>query len=100
MESRPSNELAAGTHLLTTVGGKLTFCSVIAAAADATVSVYDVSAAADIATTNKFVAFRVDVSLNGFQGGGNITHPIKYTRGLCVVVEGVGAVAYIGYTKG
>jgi hypothetical protein len=46
------------------------------------------------------VAFRVDVSLNGFQGGGNITHPIKYTRGLCVVVEGAGAVAYIGYTKG
>ena len=100
MNSRPSYELAAGTHLLTTVGGKLTFCSLIAAAADATVSVYDVDDSGDIATTNKIVAFKVEVSLNGFQGGGNINHPLTYTRGLCVVVGGVGAVAYLGYTKG
>ena len=100
MNSRPSYELAAGTHQLTTVGGKLTFCSLIAAAADATVSVYDVAATGDIATTNKIVAFMIDVSLNGFQGGGNINHPLTYTKGLCVVVGGVGAVAYLGYTKG
>jgi hypothetical protein len=46
------------------------------------------------------VAFKIDVALNGFQGGGNITHPLSYTRGLRVVVAGVGAVAYLGYTKG
>jgi hypothetical protein len=100
MNSRPSYELAAGTHQITTVGGKLTFCSLIAAAADATVSVYDVDTSDSIAATNKIVAFKIDVSLNGFQGGGNITHPLSYTRGLKVVVAGVGAVAYLGYTKG
>jgi hypothetical protein len=100
INSRPSYELAAGTHLITTSGGQLTFCSIIAAAADATVSCYDVQAAASISSANKIVAFKVDVSLNGFQGGGNITHPLKYTDGLCVVVAGTGALAYIGYIKG
>ena len=100
MNSRPSYELAAGTHQLTTVGGKLTFCSLIAAAADATVSVYDLDTSGTIAATNTIVAFKIEVSKNGFQGGGNITHPLTYTRGLRVVVGGVGAVAYLGYTKG
>jgi len=100
MNSRPSYELAVGTHQLTTIGGKLTFCSLVAAAADATVSVYDLDTSGTIAATNKIVAFKIDVLLNGFQGGGNITHPLTYTRGLRVIVAGVGAVAYIGYVKG
>ena len=100
MNSRPSYELAVGTHQITTSGGLITFCFIIAAAADATVSLYDVQATGDIATANKIAAFKVNVGLNGFQGGGNITHPIKYRDGLCAVVAGAGAVAYLGYKKG
>jgi len=100
ISSRPSYELAVGTHQITEIGGLLTFCSLVAAAADATVSVYDVAASANIASANKIVAFKVAVDQNGFQGGGNITHAIKFINGLCVVVAGTGAVAYLGYKKG
>ena len=98
--SRPSYELDVDTHTITKTGGILTFCSVVAGSADATVSLYDVNAAGDIAATNKLVAFKVDLSLNGFQGGGNITNPIRFVNGLVVVVAGTGAVAYVGYSKG
>ena len=100
MISKPSYQQAVGTTLLTGNSGKLTFCSVIAGTADATVTLYDVNATADIATTNALVSFKVDLDLNGFQGGGNIAHPLRYSRGLCVVVAGTGATAYLGYTKG
>lgn len=97
--AKSSFELAAATHTITLKPGKLTFVSIVAAAADATVSCYDVAAAGDIATTNKMVAFSVDVDVQGFQGGGNISDPIDFSKGLVVVVAGAGAVAYIGYKK-
>ena len=49
---------------------------------------------------NEIVEFKVDVSLNGFQGGGNITHPLHYSNGLVVKVAGAGARVYVGYSKG
>lgn len=97
--AKSSYELAAGTHTITQKPGKLTLVSIVAAAADATVSCYDVAATGDIATTNKMVAFSVDVSLVGFQGGGNINDPMDFVKGLVVVVAGAGAVAYIGYKR-
>lgn len=97
--AKPSYELAVGTHTIVLKPGRLTFCSVIAGTADAIVSCYDVAAAANIATANKFTAFKVDLSLNGFQGGGNVNDPLDFAKGLVVVVAGTGAVAYIGYKR-
>jgi len=99
MSSRPSFELAAGTHLITTTSGVVTYCGLIAAAADCSVSLYDVQAAADIAVTNKIVAFKLDIDVDGIQGGSELPL-LKFSRGLCAVVAGVGAVAYLGYKKG
>ncbi len=98
--SRPSYQLAAGTSVVTKNGGAVTFVSIVAAGADATVDLHDCEVAGDVATTNKMAAFKVDVSLNGYQGGGNITHPLRFTTGLTVVVTGIGAIAFVGFTKG
>jgi hypothetical protein len=99
-KARPSYELAAGTHLVTTKPGALTFVSIVGAAADVTVSCYDVNAAADIATTNKIAAFKIDVSAAGMQGGMSFGIPLSFAEGLVVVVAGAGGLAYVGYTKG
>lgn len=98
--SRPSYQLAAGTHVISTNAGALTFVSAIADGTnDVTVDCHDASAAGDIATTNQIVTFKIDTSLNGFQGGGNITHPIKFINGLVVKVTGTNGVAYVAHTK-
>jgi len=97
--ARPSCELAVGTHLITTNPGSLTLASIIAAAADSTISCYDVDATGDIATSNKIIAFKVDVDVNGFQGGGNLSEPLVFSKGLVVVVAGTAAVGYVGYKK-
>lgn len=97
--AKSSYELAVGTHSVILKPGRLTFCSVIAGTADAIVSCYDVAASGDIATTNKIAAFKVDLSLNGFQGGGNVNDPLDFAKGLVVVVAGTGAVAYVGYKR-
>jgi len=97
--ARPSYELAVGTHLITKNCGSLTLASIIAAAADSTISCYDVDDTGDIANSNKIIAFKIDVDVNGFQGGGNIASPIVFATGLVVVVAGAAAVGYVGYTK-
>ena len=99
MATKPSYELAVGTHLITTKSGALTLACLVAAADDATISCYDVNATGDIANSNKIIAFKVDVSLNGFQGGGNINNPIDFATGLVVVVGGTAAVGYVGYSR-
>ena len=100
MISKSSGQLTVATNIVTTNGGVLTFISIIAAAADATVTCYNGIVSGDAVAANEIAAFKVDVTLNGFQGGGNITHPIRYSRGLIVKVAGTGAVAYVGYKKG
>ena len=98
-KARSSYELAAGTHLVTTKPGALTFVSIVAAA-DVTVDCYDVNATANIAATNKITAFKVDVSADGMQGGMPFGVPLSFAEGLVVVVTGAGGLAYVGYTKG
>lgn len=100
--ARPSYELAAGTNLITTNPGALTFVLLmtpIGAPVDSTITCYDQDVAASIATTNKMCQFGLDTSVSGFTVGGNITHPIRFSRGLVVVTTGAGAVAYVSYTK-
>ena len=98
--ARPSGRLAASsTTVITTNPGKLTFISIIAAAADATVTCYNGIVAGDAVAANEIVAFKVDVSLNGFQGGGNIDDPLSFSNGLVIKVEGAGSVAYAGFKK-
>lgn len=99
MATKPSYELAVGTHLITTKPGRLSLACIIGAAADATISCYDVDDTGDIAAGNKLIAFKVDVSLNGFQGGGNINSPLSFATGLVVVVAGTAAVGYVGYSR-
>lgn len=99
-KARSSYELAAGTHVITTKPGALTFVSIVGAAADVTVDCYDVNASADIATTNKITSFKVDVSADGMQGGMSFGIPLSFAEGLVIVVTGAGGLAYAGYTKG
>ena len=98
--AKPSGQLTVATTVVTTKPGVLTFLSIIAAAADATVTCYNGTVTGDAIAGNAIVAFKVDVSLNGFQGGGNIDDPLEFSNGLVVKVEGTGAVAYAGYKKG
>ena len=86
--SKPSYELAVGTHLISTKPGRVSLAVLLAAAADATLVLYNTDVASDIATTNKMITFGIDVSLNGFQGGGNINDPLEYSSGLVAVVAG------------
>ena len=97
--AKPSGQLTAGSHVITDNPGKLTFVSIIGAAADATVTCYNGIVTGDAVAANAIIAFSVDVSLNGFQGGGNINDPLDFSNGLVVKVAGAGAVAYIGYKK-
>ena len=102
MATKPSYELAVGIHLITTKPGTLTLAVVIAdigTPADSIISCYDVDATGDIASGNKIIAFEVDVSLNGTQGGGNINSPLSFAKGLVVVIAGTGAVGYVGFTR-
>ena len=99
-KARSSYELVAGTHLITTKPGALTFVSIVGAAADVTVDCYDVNATATIAATNKITAFKLDVTAAGMQGGMSLSIPLSFVEGLVVVVTGAGGLAYIGYTKG
>ena len=97
--SRSSGELSAGSNVVTTNPCVVTFVSIVGAAADVTVALHDCDTAATVTTANKLVAFKIDVSLNGFQGGGNITHPLRFSEGLVAVVAGAGGLAYVGFKK-
>jgi len=100
--SRPSYELDVDTHLITTKAGQLTLAVVLAdpdTPVNSSITCYDCAAEGDIATANKIISFVVNVNLNGFQGGGNITSPLWFATGLVVVVAGEGAVGYVGYDR-
>jgi hypothetical protein len=78
----------------------MAWISIIAAAADVTVTCYNGTVAADAIPANELVEFKVDVSLNGFQGGGNLAHPVSFSNGLVIKVDGANARVYCGYFKG
>jgi hypothetical protein len=99
-KSKPSYELATGTHLITKRGGSLTFIAVVGAAADVTVSCYDTDVAANVASTNKIAAIKLDVDVVGMHGNITFPFPVSFQDGLVVVVEGAGGLAYVGHIKG
>ncbi len=100
MYSRSSGKLTVGTNYVMKKPGVITFISIISDGTnDVTVTCYDGTASGDAVTANEIVEMKVDTSLNGFQGGGNITHPISFANGLIVKVAGANGYAYVGYRK-
>ena len=85
--------MAVGT---TTVAGpaKLTHVSIVPAAADSTVIVYDGPAASAV------VLASLKALANGAGEVMTLTHPIQANTSLVAVVVGTGAVALMGYQTG
>lgn len=99
--SKSSGLLTVGAAtLLTAKPGKLHWCSIICAAADVTVQFYDAATAAEAGDDNVLIEFKVDLSLNGFQGGGSLDAPAAYGKGLVYTVTGAGARVTCGTSKG
>ena len=97
--SRPTYQLAAGTHLITDRAGFLTMCVGISDGTnDVTIDCHDCAATGDIATTNQLVTFKIDGSLVGFTGGGAVPS-LRFGTGLVVKVTGTNGVAYVGYSR-
>ena len=95
--ARTSYELTAAKQIR--VGsGILTRVSIKTNGTDnATVILYDVAAAGDIAVTNKLEEITV-LGANHY-GGFDWSHPVKYTAGLYCTVTGTGASYIVEYKK-